>query len=157
MRFSTVGEEIFICFIYAATEEKFTNLIVLKKRKSILFQVTCAPNQETRQISYVNLCIPTQGDEHVEVLGNNSHKTSLHANGTLPKAGQKTRLNYNIRDPATDGVKMPVSGILSPSKIKIADVNYVPSVIKKRKGEVQVFTETVPFNVSDGKVKVVMI
>jgi hypothetical protein len=40
-------------------------------------------------------------EEHVDVLPEKSDKTFLNANGTMSKAGNKARLRYKLRSPAT--------------------------------------------------------
>jgi hypothetical protein len=86
-------------------------------------------------------------EEHVDVLPEKSDKTFLNANGTMSKAGNKARLRYKLRSPATTDAEtvrdLVHNSLLSTSKL--ADADYVTLFTKD---EVCVFdTEAAKFKV----------
>jgi hypothetical protein len=71
-------------------------------------------------------------------LNQPSSKTFLNVNGTLSKAGNKAKLQYNMRDAAIDADMIP--GLAYK---QLADANYVMNITPE---EVQVFdAEIEPF------------
>jgi hypothetical protein len=57
--------------------------------------------------------------EHVEVLKECSQKIYRNANGTISKAGNKAKLPFNMRDPATDADIVPGALVLFCKKGKV--------------------------------------
>ena len=82
-------------------------------------------------------CIKANDEAHVKVLEEDSNKVFECANGTMSKAGKKAKLDYNMREPATDADTVPnlsTNSLLSTSKL--ADAGYITIFTKD---EVKVF------------------
>jgi hypothetical protein len=88
----------------------------------------------------------SEDEQYVTVLDEPSTKIFKNANGTESRGGNKAKLDYDMRDPATDGDT--VSDLATNSLLSIcktADANYITLFTKD---EVQVFdAETAKVNI----------
>ena len=95
-------------------------------------------------------CIREVDAAFVSVLAEESPKRFLNANGTISKASNKAKLEYGMREPATEAEVVPglaMNSLLSTSKL--ADANYVTVFTKD---EVKIFdAAAAPFQL-EGKV-----